>query len=228
MGDDMGVRVLVKGPAMMQMQLAAVQARLARTQSMIQRIHIKRIPLPIIKSSDSIDDDMEPLPTSALGVAYQLTQDEERLVQVMADGKFGCGCTGSNPQSRVLAHAGPMSLWVEPVPACTRCTLETQATQSSLNSAGFSLALQSFATGLLLTAHLATGNVSAALGDTIQSINKAVAAELVFVATNNFDKAIYGDQCDVVHLMVRDCWRCTDQLCAGSSAVRVVTLLGPS
>lgn len=63
--------------------------------------------------------------------------------------------------------------------------------QNSLNSAGLALVLQSFATGLLLTADLATGRYSAALGDTIQAINKAVAAELIFIGTTNFDRALY-------------------------------------
>jgi hypothetical protein len=43
-----------------------------------------------------------------------------------------------------------------------------QATQSSLNSAGLALVLQAAATGLLLTAHLATGDVAAALEGGIQ------------------------------------------------------------
>jgi hypothetical protein len=43
-----------------------------------------------------------------------------------------------------------------------------QACQSSLNNAGLSLVLQSFATGLLLTAHLANAEYSESLGDTIQ------------------------------------------------------------
>ncbi len=66
-----------------------------------------------------------------------------------------------------------------------------QATQSSLNSAGLALILQSFATSLLATANLATGQYSGALADFIQTANKAVAAELIFVGTANFDRVLY-------------------------------------
>eukprot|EP00878_Enallax_costatus_P039136 GHUV01044675.1.p1 GENE.GHUV01044675.1~~GHUV01044675.1.p1 ORF type:complete len:116 (+),score=39.82 GHUV01044675.1:791-1138(+) len=34
-----------------------------------------------------------------------------------------------------------------------------------------------------------------------QVVNKAVAAELIFVATTNFDKALYTEGCDVEHLL---------------------------
>jgi hypothetical protein len=34
-----------------------------------------------------------------------------------------------------------------------------------------------------------------------QVINKAVAAELIFVGTTNFDKALYTEGCDVDHLL---------------------------
>lgn len=32
-------------------------------------------------------------------------------------------------------------------------------------------------------------------------INKAVAAELILIATTNFDKALYTEGCDVAHLL---------------------------
>lgn len=35
----------------------------------------------------------------------------------------------------------------------------------------------------------------------IQVINKAVAAELILIATTNFDKALYTEGCDVAHLL---------------------------
>ncbi|KAF8057765.1 Nek1 [Scenedesmus sp. PABB004] len=76
-----------------------------------------------------------------------------------------------------------------------------QACQSSLNNAGLALVLQAAATGMLLTANLANHDVSTALADGIQVVNKAVAAELIFVATTNFDEALYSQGCDVEHLL---------------------------
>ncbi|KIZ01686.1 hypothetical protein MNEG_6274 [Monoraphidium neglectum] len=76
-----------------------------------------------------------------------------------------------------------------------------QAFQSSLNSAGLSLVLQSFATGLLVTAGLASNHIGDAIADGIQVVNKAIAAELIFVATANIDNALYTDGCDVAHLL---------------------------
>jgi len=53
--------------------------------------------------------------------------------------------------------------------------------------------LQSFATGLLVTASIATDHLGEALTDSIQVINKAIAAELLFVATANIDNALYSE-----------------------------------
>ena len=70
--------------------------------------------------------------------------------------------------------------------------LLVQATQGSLNSAALALVLQAVATGFLLSADMATDHFSPAVGDGIQVLNKAIAAELIFVATTNFDKALYS------------------------------------
>ncbi|WIA31349.1 hypothetical protein OEZ86_002250 [Tetradesmus obliquus] len=76
-----------------------------------------------------------------------------------------------------------------------------QACQSSLNNAGLALVLQAVATGLLVTANMANEDYSGALADIIQVINKVVAAELIFIATTNFDRALYTEGCDVAHLL---------------------------
>jgi hypothetical protein len=54
------------------------------------------------------------------------------------------------------------------IAVCYCCLLLSQATQSSLNTAGLALIMQTVATGLLVTACIANEDYSGALGDGIQ------------------------------------------------------------
>ena len=88
-----------------------------------------------------------------------------------------------------------------------------QAFQGSLNSAALALVLQAFATGLLVVASVATGHEAEAVSDGIQVANKAIAAELIFLATINIDNALYSEGwCAARGGFVNDSLCCADFL----------------
>ncbi len=114
------------------------------------------------------------------GAEYALTQEEERLVQA---------CQSS------LNSAGGAAACLSPSVArdWRGHALTTHTPSPPPSPPALALVLQSFATGLLVTASLATDHVGEAITDGIQVVNKAIAAELIFVATSNIDNALYSE-----------------------------------